>query len=67
MANKWVYMRGFSKIPYNTINYTASTNFFLTCALSAGMAATDIQFIDIPNAIIVAITYEAVAPITITW
>lgn len=67
MANKWVYMRGYSKLPYNTINYTLSTNYFLACALGAGMSATDIQFIDIPNAIVVAITYEAAAPIAITW
>ena len=49
----FIYARGFSKIPYDTLRYTASTNFFLACAESYG-TLIDIDYIDIPNGIVVA-------------
>ena len=52
----YVYMRGYSKLPYDTLRYAASTNYFLACAATMG-SIVDIQYIDIPNAIVVAIHY----------
>ena len=49
----FIYARGYSKLPYDTIRYTASTNYFLACAESLG-TLIDIDYIDIPNAIVVA-------------
>ncbi len=58
MASK-VLMRGFSKLPYDTLYYAACTNYYIACAeaLSLSGSINDIQYIDIPNAIIVAIHY----------
>ena len=57
MAN-YVYMRGYSKLPYDTLRYAASTNSFIVSAAAMG-TIQDIKYIDIPNAIVVAIHYTA--------
>jgi hypothetical protein len=49
-------MRGYSKTPYDTRSYELSTNFFIACAEAMG-TIVDIDYIDIPNAIVVAIHY----------
>ena len=56
MSGVQVYMRGYSKLPYDTLAYAATTNFYIACARAMG-TIEDIKYIDIPNGIVVAIHY----------
>ena len=64
---KWVYIRGFSNLPYDTRTYTACANNFITNVQSVcGLTVDNIDFFTANGVIYECITYTAVSAIPMT-
>ena len=60
---KYVYMRGFSAQPYNTIRYMTSANALLDNIYSLGLSAEKVDIEFYGNMVILTAVYDAITPI----